>query len=101
MIKVYNDCKGKHQSFEASFGFCKNGPINGHSSVDVFGYGETEIEAVHNLRMNARDLVIDLFLALEGETQRVNGYGNLLTKEEIELEKWNVENRKFMKELGI
>lgn len=81
MIKIYNDCKGKPQSYEASLTLNKGG-VNGHSSVDIYGYGASEIEAVHNLRMNAKDLVIDLLLALEGETQRSDRAGNLLTEEE-------------------
>lgn len=100
MIKVYNDCKGKHQSFEASLVLNKD-ERNGHSNVEIFGYGETDIEAVHNLRQNAKSLTIDLFLALESEIQRTDRMGTPLTKEEIEAERQSAEDQKFLKQFTI
>jgi SHS2 domain-containing protein len=47
MIKVHNDGKGKYQSFEAY--------ITG--DIDIRGYGETEEEAITELKYKLDELI--------------------------------------------
>jgi len=81
MIRVGNDGKGKCQSFEAVLTMNK-GEFMGHSIIEICGYGATEIEAVYNLRKNAKDVIIDMLLHLEDEVERVEDKETLYSKDE-------------------
>lgn len=55
MIKVHNDGKGKHQSFEASAEFNVADSYY-HANTTITGYGATEQEAIDNMKSAAKTM---------------------------------------------
>lgn len=51
VLKVYNDGKEKHMSFEAYFDLFKDGIL------DITGYGEDKDDAIDNLKKKISDFV--------------------------------------------
>jgi len=84
MIKVHNDGKGRHQSFEASIDIHGLGDVpammnacsNGTATVN--GYGETEEEAITNMKKAAVAIQVEIARAIARPVQYVDCMGEPL-----------------------
>lgn len=54
MIKIHNDGKGKHMSWEATL------EMSDWLSINVTAYGETEEKAIENLKSDVQGLIWSL-----------------------------------------
>ena len=60
-VKLFNDCKEKWQSHEATF-YMEGSPING---IDVIGYGASKEEALNDMVQQLEQLSQDLLVAIK------------------------------------